>query len=428
MKNGKKIFTVFEHEKLSVKDKNEHGIVFTAEMRKLFEAYYGDKGVPYFTLINNGIRFNEFVGVLQVGDVIIEILPKADNNYKGKDEKNHWRDILIDMLYAVGIFDIHAPSSSALKLKSNSILDLYFELFIKEAEYLLHSGLIKKYRKKEGNVHALKGSLQFGKHIQLNITHEERFYVKYTSYDACHVLHQVIFKTITLLKAINTNTELQSRIGALMLNFPEMPFIKVTEATFNKIVYDRKSFAYKPCIEIARLLLLQYHPDVSNGRDNVLALMFDMNVLWEKFVYMSLRKHKSFFGLVKPQISKDFWKPEPGRRVQMRADIVIKKNKGNCIVLDTKWKNLNGYNPSPDDLRQMYVYHEYYEAHKVALVYPGSVTKETSGSFYSLSEASTASKDCSVVLISAPGSESESKIVVREWQKKIGQQFERWIC
>jgi 5-methylcytosine-specific restriction enzyme subunit McrC len=325
------------------------------------------------------------------------------------------------MLYAVGVFDIHAPSSSSLKLKSNSILDLYFELFINEVEYLVHNGLIKQYRKKEGNVYALKGSLQFGEHIQQNLTHQERFYVRNTSYDVEHALHFILYKTIRLLRQINTNIAMQSRIGALLLHFPEMPDIKITEATFSKVQFNRKTQSYKNAIEIARLLLLQYHPDVCKGRNHVLALMFDMNTLWEKFIFMSLFKNKKNAGLtVTAQTSKDFWKPDHGYKSKIRPDIVVSLNKIDYFVLDTKWKNLNGYNPSPDDLRQMYVYHQYYKSKKVALVYPGSDSKPTCGRYLDPLKGDELDMECSVMTISV-------KSNIKEWQQVIYDDFEKWM-
>ncbi|HNU62307.1 MAG: hypothetical protein M0R67_00860 [Candidatus Cloacimonas sp.] len=43
-------------------------------------------------------------------------------------------------------------------------------------------------------------------------------------------------------------------------------------------------------MDIARLLLCNYHPDLKSDRNNVLTLMFDMNLLWESFIYHSIRK------------------------------------------------------------------------------------------------------------------------------------------
>lgn len=403
---------VFEHEILRF-DRGENKIP-----KDQFEAlvrYYGN-GVPYYKLVYNGVQFNEHVGVIQVGNIVIEVLPKADKNPGSIEEYSKWRNLLIGMLQTVGSFDIKSTSSSNLKIKPNSILDLYFEMYVKEVEYLLHTGLIKKYNKKEGNVTVLKGQLQFSKHIQHNLTHKERFYVNHTTYNIDHQLHFILYKALLLLKQINTNKSLIGRIGALLLNFPEMPNIKVNESTFDKIIYNRKNQHYQKGIEIAKLLLLQYHPDLSQGNNHVLALMFDMNLLWEQFIYVSLKKNKNDFSKVKPQTSKHFWKPTNGRRTSMKPDIYIETQDARKIVLDTKWKNLNGYNPSPDDLRQMYVYHEFYEAEKVALVYPGDNAKSKKGNYFDRYGIHDETKQCSIVLL-------DVKNNIKEWQREINTQI-----
>jgi 5-methylcytosine-specific restriction enzyme subunit McrC len=396
------VITVFEYESLSLKG-GKNSII--KDQLTALQTHYGN-GIPFYSLIHNGVKFNEHVGVIQVGNTIIEVLPKADKS----SSENKWRNLLIGMLRTVLGFDLKATSNANLKIKPNHILDLYVELFIKEVEYLLRSGLVKKYKKEEGNVSALKGNLLFSKHIQVNLTHQERFYVRSTAYNTEHPIHQILFKTICLLKQINTNAALHSRIGSLFLNFPEMPDLKVIESTFSKIILNRKTQHYKNVLDIARMLLLNYHPDISKGRNDVLALMFDMNKLWEQFVYASLRKAKNIS--VTAQTSKYFWKPERGNRSRIRADILINKGKPDCIVLDTKWKNLNGYNPSPEDLRQMFVYQEYYGANRVALVYPGENQKISSGNYLAAVDANITNKECKVITLAV----NEN---IKNWQDEI---------
>jgi len=391
--------TVFEHQSLRIED---------LKLRKALEIFRGNKKYfPYYSLIHNGIKFNSYVGVIQVGKTIIEILPKADKN----DDKKLWREVLIGMLRAVHNFEIKAPTQSMLKIKPNSILELYFEMFVKEVEYLLHSGLIKQYRKTEGNLNALKGRILFQKNIQKNLIHKEKFFVNYTTYDKEHIFHKILYKTLKILQNINVNPALQSRISVLLLDFPEMPDIKATESTFNKIIYSRKTEIYRKAIDIAKMILLNYHPDIQGGSNSVLALMFDMNKLWEKFVYISLKKNLDDCK-VNEQVPKPFWKYGSDIK-KIKPDIVINKDEI-CVVLDTKWKNLDDSDINDSDLKQAFVYSVYFNAKKVVLVYPGN-GQNINGEFEKTSDK-TENRTCSLIFIAA----NEN---IKDWQREIAREI-----
>ncbi|MGM0945230.1 MAG: McrC family protein [Bacteroidota bacterium] len=413
---------VFEHQSIFLNQKFEDDVVLDPEKLASLVKFFG-KGVPYFSLIRNGVRFNEFVGALQVGNLLISILPKADKyQQETTDEKTKWNTILVDMLRAVHGFEVKAPSTSQLSVKNNSVLDLYFEIFVTEVEALLHRGLAKKYRQTEGNLTALKGSIRFSQHISKNAIHKERFYTKHSTYDVEHLLHIILYRTLLLLKRINTNSVLTGRINALVLNFPEMPDRKVTQADFDKIVLNRKTQDYHKAMQIARLILLHFHPDLSGGRNDVLALMFDMNALWEQFVLVSLKKNKEL--KTKGQDSRPFWKPDDGNRRSIRPDITIEKGEYKYVI-DTKWK-LVSIGPSMEDLRQMYAYHHYFKAKKVALMYPGHYPP-TKGSFVKIEDSVISQKkpegdqllECGLLF-------SQVDKSVKNWQDQIGAMINTW--
>lgn len=402
MKNVEHI-VIFEHEKLIFDLKKEK----ERALHESLERFHGDYS-PYFSLIRNGVQFNSYVGVIQVGNTTIEVLPKADKSY---DEAT-WQKLLIGMIKTIWGFEVQTTGTSNLKLRGNSILDLYFELYIKELEFLLHCGLIKRYNTREGNLTSLKGALQFPKHIAQNLTHKERFYVKYSHYNPYHSLHCILYKALKLLCQLNHKPELKSRLGNLLLNFPEMNDIKVTPSSFEKIKYDRKNSHYRNAVEIAKLLLLNYHPDVQKGNNHVLALMFDMNLLWEQFVYVTLRRNLKDY-LVKSQVKRNFWQHESGSNTRMIPDILVMDKKENVIaVLDTKWKNINDAHPSPEDLRQMFTYHTYFQSQATALIYPNSQTRISKGTYYNWETWQPGTNTCSVIQIGTLGT-------IKEWQQKI---------
>lgn len=373
MPMGKSI-TVFEHEKLTKKSDP----LFTAQLFEQLERYYGTNGTPYYSLIHKGVKFNQFVGVIQVGDTSIEVLPKTD---RSTADKNTWRDVLIQMLRITSGIEASATSRSDLKLHSNSIFDLYIELFIKECEKLTHQGLVKKYRKVKENQTALKGRLHMPGQVRDNMIHKERFHVEYSKYDYNHLINQILRKTLTVLTQIPIRFDLRSRVKRQLLYFENIGDCVANEALFNLVFLNRKTERYSEALEIARLILLNYHPDISKGSNHVLALMFDMNQLWERFITKMMRRHLSNRYSVKAQSSKIFWQSERGRK-RLKPDILLipKDQTDEKIVVDTKWKSPSKYRPSDNDLRQIFAYNQLFDCKKGVLLYPGA-EKQTMGRF-----------------------------------------------
>lgn len=318
----------------------------------------------YFSVIHRGIKFKQYVGVIKVGNVVIEIVPKLDNIETERDH-NYWQSVLLNMLRVCRILSPSAPTSADLRLRNNSILDLYFDLFLNEVEYLVRRGLIKRYIQRTENKKAVKGKITFSDHIKKNYVHKERFYVSYKEYSYNHLINQILLKTLSVIEKVSTSASLKGRISKLQFSLPALDDITISKKLFDYIGFDRKNDKYREALQIAELLLLNYSPDIKSGQNDVLALLFDMEMLFEEYVFRRLKKlsRRQNFTVMRQQ-SKTFW-----RSKTIRPDIVL-KNSNKMYVMDTKWKSLSTINPSVDDLRQMFVYNQYFGSELSVLIYP----------------------------------------------------------
>jgi 5-methylcytosine-specific restriction enzyme subunit McrC len=178
------VIKVFEYERLAVDQKGFTGTHFDALVR--FNERNKNK---YFTVVHKGIKFSNYVGVIQVGNLTLEILPKADRESNPSEElKDKWHSVLIEMLKTCRLLNLESLTDASLKTSQTTLLDIYLNLFLSECDKLMHEGLIKKYRHETSNVTALKGSIQFSGHIKHNLIHKERFYTKHQTYDFDNLL------------------------------------------------------------------------------------------------------------------------------------------------------------------------------------------------------------------------------------------------
>ena len=304
----------------------------------------------------------------------LEILPKADNIIQQsvnhhKELSNKWQKALLYMLRECRLVRLDAVSEANLNKRYNSILDIYFEIFLDEVETLIKHGLIKKYRKNQGNVNALKGQLIFNRHIEKNLIHQEQFYTKHEVYDSDHLINQILQRALLILKQISGNLSIKDRISRINLDLPAITDVAIKKHDFDKIPNNRKTQSYKEALKIAKMIILNYSPDIKNGQENMLALLFDMNKLWEEYIYRMLIKKNEHGYEVKYQDGQHFWEER-----SIKPDLVIHRTlddgKKSIYIIDTKWRIPENNQPSDDELKQMYAYNIYWDSPRSILLYP----------------------------------------------------------
>lgn len=341
---------VLEHQKIRI------GENLTKQQWQALVGFVQQNSERYFKILHNGIQFSNYVGALQVGDLTIEILPKIDEVGDANVQI-----VLLDMLRACRLLQPESASTAALRERNGSLFDIYLTQFLQDVDQLLREGLTRTYLSEQANRRVLKGKLVLPLQIQKNLTHPERFFTETLAYSYEHPFNQLIYSALQVLPL---TSNLAIPLQDLRARFPSLSFWKKALPNYESLRFNRQTLRYKNAVQTALLILAQTQPDVRAGRLPVLAILFDMNVLFETFVFRQLQKNASEYIIVKRQVPKPFWNRRP-----LQPDVLLTVDNQN-IVIDTKWKKLQKVSPAMEDLRQMYVYNQYFEAKHSVLVYP----------------------------------------------------------
>ncbi|CAH0999707.1 hypothetical protein LEM8419_01007 [Neolewinella maritima] len=401
--------TVYEHERLGQAPEGR----LTAGQLTALQRFHASSPQRYFDLCYRGIQLLSYVGVLRVGDLQLEILPKLDRHHA----EPFWRDRLLDMLRVVHRLPLAAPTSTQLQTRPHNILDLYLERYAHEVSKLLRRGLARRYRTTEQNATALRGRLLFAEQLRHNLVHRERFYTATATYDQEFVHHQILLQGLKLAVQLTDNPLVSNTLRASIARFPELPALRITPAVFDRLPATRATRSYGPALSIARLLLLNYHPDLVGGREHLMALLFDMNALWERFLTVALQRYLPDYE-VAAQPRKAYWQSDR-HTATLQPDIVLRRHK-QIIVLDAKWKELSGGQPGAQDLRQLYAYALQFGAEKAALLLPGARPR-VRGEFGEGHADSMIGREGSVLYVPLGG-------VGEAWLRDIAARIYAWIA
>lgn len=314
------------------------------------------------------LQAQNYVGVIQTKDgTTIEILPKITNVDEDKS-----KEILIKMLKTLKKSPFKNFNMANLKSSKMPLLEIFITMFLEELSRLIQKGIKSEYINKEENLKFLKGKLKINEQIKYNYIHKERFFVEYQEFFSDRVENRLIKTTLEFLyKKAKTNKN-QQRIREFLFVFNDINLSYDIKIDFLKVKLNRQMKDYEQVLLWCKTFLFENSFSPYKGKDIAFALLFDMNLLFESYVYDYIRKKDDFENITAQDKRKYLAFENKNKKFGLKPDIVI--NNG-AIIADTKWKILseektnNGV--SQADMYQLYAYGtKYQKCENMYLIYP----------------------------------------------------------
>lgn len=308
-----------------------------------------------------------FVGILQTkSGYTIEILPKI---HRVSNEENT-RKIFVKMLKTLKYAPFKSFNTANLKHSTMNLFEIFVSMFLDELLVLVKSGVRADYIEFEENLKFMKGKLKFAEHIKRNIVHKERFFVEYDEFSRNRPENRIIKSTLHYLSKLSFSNLLQKRIREFIFIFDEIHYSQNIENDFSRCKVNRLLKEYSTLLKWCRIFLKKESFVNQKGSNDVFALLFPMERIFESYIASILRKQSKF--IVETQVREHFLIEKP-EKFALKPDLFIREQ---GIIMDTKWKLINVNNAkknfgiSQSDIYQMFAYGKKYGVEKLILIYP----------------------------------------------------------
>lgn len=328
------------------------------------------------------IKTGRFVGTIQTKDgQVIEILPKI---YKASDKQDKdeetCRRVFLNMLKHFTDTRAKSFQHTGLDTRKNfPILEVYISNYISAVEELVLGGLKRNYSRVSENQRFLKGRLDIPRQLSRNIADKSRFAIKYNKYLENIPQNRIVVSTLIKLNEVSHSTTNKARIVALLGLLTDIPPSVSIENDLKHAQSTNRLFsAYEMLIQWSSQFLLNRGFTNFSGKCVNQSLLFQAERLFENFVAYLFKKYAPTYSKNLPLNAETqntryclVDRHTDGKGMfRLRPDIVVETDKDNphyeCIIIDTKWKAIDGNSPDRNylidmkDMYQMYAYGQKY--------------------------------------------------------------------
>ena len=322
------------------------------------------------------IRVHNYVGLLPLScGTQLEILPKIEPTTQG-------RSLLLTMLRYVRYSPCRTLTAAHTDATRLTLWEVFVGAFLDTLTPLIQQGIQRAYVTVEQNERFWKGKLQVNRQQRENAYHAERLAVSYESLTINVPANRILKTTLLQLNQQTRSGTNQRRLEQYLAVFDDVPVTESVPDDLNAVRRTSRLFArYEPALRWAKALLTGCGYGLKPGHMESLSLLFPMERVFEEYVAHGIRRYWPDAGNVSIQESSAHLVDEHvgTPKFKLRPDILIRYD-AHTLVLDTKWKQVNGRDKSGNygieqaDLYQLYAYGKKYAADDLFLVYPANDT------------------------------------------------------
>lgn len=320
----------------------------------------------------HGIIAKSWVGVIKYKKHQFQILPKliCDNGNTENILKN-----LIFMLSYTKKLDIRTSDTAKLSNSKNPFIEILIREYAKSLFECLKRITPKKYVREEDNLNYLKGKIKFTENIRYNCVNQSKFYCEYDEFSENNILNQLFLFVSTCLYNISNDSYNKKTLKFIINYYSDIKLVRFNRFTAEKINLSRNQKLFKKPFNLAKMFIEKTSVDLSKNKFENITLIWDMNKLFEEFVFEIMKKFEGELGCkLVAQKGRRLLKNDTSKKRNTFVDIMVEKGDGDeleRIVLDTKYKKfVSSDDFSNTDVFQVSTYCLLHNAYHAILLYP----------------------------------------------------------
>lgn len=276
----------------------------------------------------------------------------------------------------------HVQTDSAkISAARMPLLEVFIAEFLRTVDRIVKSGLRSDYSSQQDNLFALRGKLLMAPHLRQNLYRADRFFTEHDEFSTDRPENRLLHAALRRVLMLSASQANQQLARELQFVFADVPASAQPRIDFQRVRLARGMGYYADALAWAHLIIDEDSPLTGTGGHRAPSLLFPMEAVFEAFVAKHLARQLARPLILKTQTySRHLVRHREQNWFRLKPDLLIQEGDRDVLVLDTKWKLLDGlkangtdkYGLSQGDFYQLQAYGQSYLDGRgdVVLIYP----------------------------------------------------------